>query len=139
VPAFLETAWVLRAFAERRADAVAGYRLFVAAGIGAAGPWSVLKGRIDPGSEQFIARMPALIDPKRSLREIPKRRGRASAKPLADDASRVPDRDSAIVAAFRSGAYSMQAIAEHVGVSRMTVGRAVRRREGVLGELAPPL
>jgi transposase len=44
---------------------------------------------------------------------------------LDDDASSVPDRDSAIVAAFRSGAYSMQAIAEHFGVGRMTVSRAV--------------
>jgi predicted DNA-binding protein YlxM (UPF0122 family) len=61
------------------------------------------------------------------------------AKPLDDDASSLPDRDSAIVAAFRSGAFSMQAIAEHFGVSRMTVSRAVRRREAVLGDLAPPL
>jgi putative transposase len=47
-----------------------------------------------------------------------------------DDASRFPDRNSAMVAAFRSGAYSMQAIAERVGVGRMTVSRAGRRREG---------
>jgi REP element-mobilizing transposase RayT len=132
VPAFLETDWVLRAFAERRAEAVAGYRRFVAEGIGAAAPWSGLKGQIYLGSEQFVERMQALIDPKRPLREIPKRQRRASAKPLDDDASSVPDRDCAIVAAFRSGAYSMQAIAEHFGVSRMTVSRAVRRHEGVL-------
>ncbi len=75
--------------------------------------------------------MQALIDPKRPLREIPKRQRRALAKPLDDDASSLPDRDSAIVAAFRSGAFSMQAIAEHFGVSRMTVSRAVRRHEGV--------
>jgi hypothetical protein len=139
VPAFLETDRLLPAFAERRADAVAGYRRFVAAGIGAAAPWSGLKGRIYLGSEQFVARMPAMIDPKRPLCEIPKRQCRALAKPLDDDASSVPDRDSAIVAAFRSGACSMQAIAEHFGVGRMTVSRAVRRREGVLGDLAAPL
>jgi putative transposase len=73
VPAFLETDWVLRAFAEGRGEAVVGYRRFVAAGIGAAGPLSGLKGRMNPGSEQFVARMQALIDPRRSLREIPKR------------------------------------------------------------------
>jgi REP element-mobilizing transposase RayT len=132
VPAFLETDWVLRAFAERRAEAVAGDRRCVAEGIGAAAPWSGLKGQIYLGSEQFVERMQALIDPRRPLREIPKRQRRALAKPLADDASSFPDRDSAIVAAFRSGAYSMQAIAEHFGVSRMTVSRAVRRHEGVL-------
>ncbi len=132
VPAFLETDWVLRALAEGRAEAVAGYRRFVAEGIGAAGPWSGLKGQIDLGSEHFVERMQALIDPKRPLREIPKRQRRALAKPLDDDASSLPDRDCAIVAAFRSGAYSMQAIAEHFGVSRMTGSRAVRRHEGVL-------
>ncbi len=46
VPAFLETDWVLRAFAEGRGEAVAGYRRFVVEGIGAAGPWSGLKGQI---------------------------------------------------------------------------------------------
>ncbi|UHD17821.1 transposase [Thiocapsa bogorovii] len=138
VPAFLETDWLLRAFAERRVEAVAGYRRFVAEGIGAAGPWSGLKGQIYLGSEQFVERMQALIDPKRPLREIPKRQRRALAKPLDDYASSCPDRDSAIVEAFRSGAYSMQAIAEHFGVSRMTVSRTMRRHEGVVGDLALP-
>jgi excisionase family DNA binding protein len=31
--------------------------------------------------------------------------------------------------AYRSGAYSMQTIAEYFGVSRMTVSRAVKRGE----------
>ncbi|WP_242464005.1 helix-turn-helix domain-containing protein [Thiococcus pfennigii] len=34
-----------------------------------------------------------------------------------------------MVEAYRAGAYSMQAIAEHFGVSRMTVSRAVKRHE----------
>ena len=63
------------------------------------------------------------------LREIPKRQRRALAKPLDDYASRYPDRDRALAAAYGSGAYSMQAIAEHFGVSRMTVSRAVKKHE----------
>jgi hypothetical protein len=86
-PAFLETDRVLRAFAEGKAEAVAVYRRFVAEGIGAAGHWSGLKGQIYLGSERFVDRMQALIDPKRPLREIPKRQRRALAKPLEDDAS----------------------------------------------------
>ena len=38
-------------------------------------------------------------------------------------------RNRAIAEAYRSGAYSMQVIAEHFGVSRMTVSRAVKRFE----------
>lgn len=96
-------------------------------GIGAASPWSGLKGQIDLGSEPFVERMQALIDPKRPLREIPQRQRRALAKPLDDYAARYRDRDRALAEAYRSGAYSMQAIAEHFAVSRMTVSRAVKR------------
>ena len=81
------------------------------------------------GSEPFVERMQARIDPKRPLREVPKRQRRALAKPLADYAARYADRDRAMVEAYRTGTYSMQAIAEHFGVSRMTVSRAVKRQE----------
>jgi predicted DNA-binding protein YlxM (UPF0122 family) len=69
----------------------------------------------------------ALIARKRPLQEIEKRR--ALAKPLDYYASRYPDRDRALAEAYRSGAYSSQAIAERFGVSRMTVSRAVETRE----------
>jgi REP element-mobilizing transposase RayT len=83
-PEFLETDGVLRAFAEERTAAVAGYRRFVVEGIGAASPWQALKSQIYLGSERFVERMQARIDPKRPLREVPKRQRRALAKPLAD-------------------------------------------------------
>jgi hypothetical protein len=73
LPAFLNAGWLLRAFAERRAEAVTGYRRLVAEGIGAAAPGPGLKGQIDLRSEPCVERIQALIDPKRTLREIPKR------------------------------------------------------------------
>jgi REP element-mobilizing transposase RayT len=133
-PGWLETDAVLRAFAEERTTAVAGYRRFVAEGIGAASPWQALKGQIYLGSEPFVERMQARIDPQRPLREIPKRQRRALAKPLADYAARCPERDRAMAEAYLSGVYSMQAIAEHFGVSRMTVSRAVKRLEERRGD-----
>jgi len=128
-PGFLETDWVLRAIAEEQPAAVAGYRRFVAEGIGAAGPWHALKGQIYLGSEQFVERTQRLIDPKRPLREVPKRQRRGLAKSLEAYAARYAERDRAMAEAYRTGAYSMQAIAEHFGVSRMTVSRAVKRQE----------
>lgn len=128
-PPFLETDWLLREFADNRGEAVAAFRRFVAEGIGAPSPWVELKGQIYLGSEQFVERMQALIDPKRPLREIPKRQRRAPAKPLDDYAARYPNRDQALAEAYRTGAYSMQMIADHFGVSRMTVSRAVKSRE----------
>jgi predicted DNA-binding protein YlxM (UPF0122 family) len=81
------------------------------------------------GSEQFVERMQALIDSEQPLREIPKRQRRALAKPLAYYASRYAQRDRALAEAYRTGAYSMQTIAEHFGVSRMTVSRAVNNEK----------
>ncbi len=121
-PVWLETDAVLRAFAATRSVAVAGYRRFVAEGVDAVSPWQALKGQIYLGSEQFVEHMQARIDPNRPLREIPKRQHRAPAKPLADYAARWPDRDRAMGEAYRSGGYSMQAIADHFGVSHMSVG-----------------
>ena len=125
-PPYLQTDWLLRAFAGGREDAIAGYRRFVADGITAPSPWLGLKSQIYLGSEQFVERVQALIDRKRPLQEIPQRQRRALAKPLDYYASRYPDRDRALAAAYRTGTYSMQAIAEHFGVSRMTVSRAVK-------------
>jgi putative transposase len=75
--------------------------------------------------------MQARIDPTRPLREVPTRQRRALAKPLADDGDRWLDRDRAMAEAYRTGAYSMQGIADDFGVSRMTVSRAVKRHEDV--------
>lgn len=77
--------------------------------------------------------MQARIDPTRPLREVPRRQRRALAKPLADDADRWPDRDRAMAEAYRTGAYSLQGIANYFGVSEMTVCRAVKRDEDVSG------
>jgi hypothetical protein len=127
----LETDWLLQAFAVERPAAVAGYRRFFAEGIGGAGPWRALKNPIDSGPERFVERMQARIYPQRPLRGVPKHQRRALAKPLADHAARYADR--AMAEAYRTGAYSMLVIAEHFGVSRMTVSWAVERQEDAGG------
>ncbi|NEV64919.1 transposase [Thiorhodococcus minor] len=53
---FLETDGLLRAFADDRAEAVAGYRRFVAEGVGAPSLWRELKSQIYLGSEAFVER-----------------------------------------------------------------------------------
>lgn len=126
-PPFLATDWLLRAFGGDRQQAVTGYRKFVAEGVKAPSPWRNLKNQVYLGSEQFVERMQARIDPSRPLREIPHRQRRAVAKPLSHYAESYTERDQAIAEAYRTGAYSMQAIAEYFGVGRMTVSRAVKR------------
>jgi len=129
VPPFLATERLLRAFADTSAEAASRYRRFVADGIAASSPWLELKNQIYLGSEQFVKQMQGLIDPARPLQEIPKHQRRPIQKPLDYYASRYAERDRALAEAYRTGAYSMQAIAKHFGISRMTVSRAVRGHE----------
>jgi len=98
--------WNGRAYLHRTGRA-GGLKL----GVNVARPWSGLKNQVYLGSDRFVARMQALIDPNRSLREVPLKQRRPVAKPLEYYAERHPDRDQAIAAAYRTGAYSMQAIA----------------------------
>ena len=93
------------------------------------GPWLELKNQVYLGSEQFVERVQKMIDPDWPLKEVPRLQRRAVAKPLSEFAARYADRDRAMAAAYRTGAYSMQAIAARFGVGRMTVSRAVRREE----------
>lgn len=75
--------------------------------------------------------MQALIAPKRPLRDIPTRQRRALAKSLAEYAARGSDRDHAMAKAYRTGADSLRAIAEHFDVSQIDCqsgGQAPRGR-----------
>jgi hypothetical protein len=126
-PPFLATDWLLRAFADTREDAVAGYRGFVAEGSGATSPWQALKGQIYLGSEPFVERMQALIDSKQPLQEIPKGQRRAPAKPLAYYASRYPNRNRAL-------AVSAAVKPEQIG--RFRIGE--REKGAARGKLAAP-
>ena len=73
--------------------------------------------------------MQALIDPNRPLREVPLKQRRSAAKPLEYFSTQYLNRDEAIAAAYSTGAYTMQAIADYFDIGRMTVSRAVRRFE----------
>lgn len=57
---------------------------------------------------------------------VPQAQRRSSAPTLADIAARHRGRNTAIVAAYATGAYSYQEIAEHFDIHLATVGRIVR-------------
>jgi putative transposase len=88
-----------------------------------------LKNQVYLGSEGFVERMQARIAPDPPIQEIPRTQRRPVPKPLAYFSEHYPERDDAIAEAYRTGAYSMHQIAEHFGVGRMTVNRAVKRYE----------
>jgi hypothetical protein len=128
-PEFLTTDWLLAAFGDERRKAISGFVRFVAEGKERESPWKDLKGQIYLGSAHFVEAMQKRIQPDQPLREIPLSQQRRMARSLADYAEQFPDWDRAMAEAYRTGAYSMQTIADHFGVDRMTVSRAVKKHQ----------
>lgn len=126
-PAWLETDWILGQFGKQRRRTQRKYVEFVAAGVSVAGPWQHLRHQILLGGSAFVERHADTGKPG-ELREVPRAQRRALAPSLDSIAKRHRSRDAAMAAAYLSGAYSQQEIAEHFGVHYSTVSRAVKAR-----------
>jgi REP element-mobilizing transposase RayT len=126
-----DTPWLaidglLALFAKRRSLAQQRYAQFVVEGIKADSPWTNLKGQVFLGDERFVNRMQAHIQAGKDDVQIPLAQRRPKPPPLAEIEKRSPDRDTAIIAAYATGGYSYQQIADYFGVHFTTVGRIVR-------------
>lgn len=125
-PAWLEKHWLLSQFAgARRADRVAAYRGYVRDGAREPSIWHALKQPYFLGSDTFIENLLTdLFKPRsRRLAEIPRRERGPSLSTFSD----MPDRNVGMARAHLTGGYSAQTIADHFGVGRSTVSRAVQR------------
>ncbi len=128
-PPWLETDWLLGQFNRQRLRAVAQYTDFVRAGVGLPSIWEGLRNQIYLGSERFIEQMRPLGSSVGDLGEIPSAQRRPSAKPLEEFQRQYPDRIEAMAQAYRSGGYTLKAIADYFGVHYSTVSRAVKGYE----------
>jgi transposase-like protein len=129
-PSWLLREWILVQFARRRSDAIVRYVDFVRAGVGLPSIWEQLKGQIYLGGDRFVAQMQALLQDDRApgeLLEVPRAQRWPLPAPLAQFERRHAPREAAMVAAFRSGGYSMAEIGRHFGVHYSTVSRYVRK------------
>ena len=120
---------LLAQFAKRRAVAQQRYAQFVAEGIQAASPWSQLKGQIFLGDDAFVRRMQSHLKAGKDDVQIPRAQRRPPPPALAEIERRAKDRNAAIVAAYATGGYSYQQLADYFRLHFTTVGRIVR--EGV--------
>ena len=125
-PEFLTTDWLLCAFGTGRREARLRFESFVADGTGQPSPWQNLRNQVYLGSDRFVETMQQQIKDRQPLEEIPAGQKRGPAHPLSYYADHYPDRNRAMAAAYRSGAYSMREIAAYFAVGRMTVSRAVK-------------
>lgn len=126
VAPWLEVDGLLAQFAKRRSLAQERYAQFVAEGIKTASPWSNLKGQVFLGDEQFVLRMQTHLHAGKDDVQIPLAHRRPPPSPLEEIERHAPDRNAAIAAAYATGGYSYQQLADYFRVHFTTVGRVVR-------------
>jgi len=128
VQEWLTPGWVLSQFGKNRVLAIENYKRFVLGGVGQEiDVWSGLNGQIFLGNEDFVSKMQKKIENNVSDYSIPKRQKRAVAMSLLQIEEKHLDRNSAIVAAYKTGAYSQREIGEHFRLHPSTVGIIVRK------------
>lgn len=129
-PDWLATRWILSGFGETTPAAVGAYIRFVALGGGqVTTPWEQVKHQAFLGSEVFVDSLRCHIPTGTDLREVPQARARPIPKPLSHFAQQCPDRDSAIVAAYGSGGYTLKDIGDYFGLHYSRVSKIVRLAE----------
>ena len=129
-PEWLQTDWILGQFSPQRRRAINRYMDFVRAGVGLPSVWEQLSGQVFLGSDRFLKRMQAMSD-KVAIGEIPRAQRRPVAKPLDYYLTKHRDAKAAMIAAYATGDYTLQAIADHFGVHYATVSRAVKKGEEI--------
>ena len=126
-PEWLHTDWLLGQFGTSRARQIARYIEFVQEGIREPGVWDGLKGQVFLGSDAFVQAMQAELEAaaKHTQREIPRLQRRALARSLDYYRGAFEDTKTGMAAAYATGDYTLQAIADAFGVHYSTVSRAV--------------
>lgn len=128
-PEWLQTDWGLAQFSPVRGRAVAAYIDFVRAGTGLPSLWESLRGQIFLGSDGFIQRMQDEMADRSNIPEIPRSQRRPLARPLNEYRDAAGDKKAAMAAAYATGDYTMQEIANSFEVHYSTVSRAIKRAE----------
>lgn len=125
-PSWLHVDWLLARFDSHRQSAIRAYRRFVSEGRRQASPWEALRQQLYLGEEGFVESTQARIENTLVSVEVPAVQHRPTPHPLGSYEKDAPDREQAIIAAYRSGAYSMKAIGNHFGLHLSRISQIVR-------------
>ncbi len=131
-PDWLATDGLLSLFAAKRYVAIRRYIKFVSEGMDEKAIWDGLSRQIYLGDEAFVKRMQARLEGLSRTVGVPKVQKRAPAVPLKKLTAQYKSRDDGIVAAYESGYYSYQQIADFHGLHFTTVGNIVRKSRAAL-------
>ena len=114
-------------FGARRARQIARYEEFVQQGVDGASIWRELKGQVFLGTDAFAEAMQRRLeqDGKQISKEIPRLQRRALAKSLNYYCDTFDDKKQGMAAAYATGDYTLQQVADAFAVHYATVSRAV--------------
>jgi len=133
-PQWLERRAILAAFGETQSKAIGRYAQFVAEGKGQPSPWEQLKNQVLLGSDAFVESMRRQVQQNRDLREVPQAKRRPPAKALPEYAREYPQRNDAIVAAYRSGGYTLRDIGDYFSLHYSRISKIVHAADLVRRE-----
>jgi putative transposase len=126
-PEWLHTDWLMAQFGHSKARQVARYIEFVQEGVGEARVWDRLRGQVFLGSDAFVELMQQKLQAaeRHTAKEIPRVQRRALARSLDFYRDTFDDAKIGMAAAYATGDYTLQAIADAFEVHYSTVSRAV--------------
>jgi putative transposase len=78
------------------------------------------------GDENFVEEMEAKIDKDRDLSEVPSSQRRAKARVLTEYETMYEGRNKSFLAAYKSGGYTMKAIADHFNLHYSSVSKIIK-------------
>ena len=127
VPEWFEVDWLLGHFAKQRKTAIERYVELAKAGKGVDSIWEEKKHPGILGDEVFIESIyKQYVDNTTSeLKEVTRLERRSLGKPLERYFTRSNDKAKCMAAAYSSGHFSLQEIADHCAVHYSTVSRLV--------------
>ena len=124
-PEFLAIERVLSHFSSTHKRAIFSYSAFISDGVDER-IWHGLNRQVYLGSDAFVATVHQQVQLSAEDKNIPKQQRQSPVKSLQEIAALYPQRNEAIVAAYRTGVYSYSQIAAFFGIYFTTVGRIVR-------------
>jgi putative transposase len=132
--ACLTIEWILSQFGNERNEAIEKYKDYVKSEDHQKSPLDSLKGQILLGKASFLNKVTDLLKDKEKIQEIPKVQRYASRPSLSEllNKDKIDDKEERgklVFSAYTDYGYTMQQIAQKLGVHYSTVSRIVRRTE----------
>ena len=123
---WLNTTLVLAAFGARRSQAIRQFIDFVSLGKGQPSIWNALNKQIYLGDDKFVEDMQCKISGETNLDEVPRPQKRQNPKPIETYKNMMDCRNEAIIAAYRSGGYTMKKIAVYFDLHYSSVSKIIK-------------